>query len=135
MVFKFLNKETSKEHDVLRDTNWGPEEAMAMSKEVRDFLVPIGGGKLKTMGDLIDRTPTDLISKVVLEEKVFKTWYSGRTVLIGDGKGLSLLRTCSRRYLIPILTKGFLFFICYIMDGGVFLFSKLVIRYASEEKD
>ena len=87
MVSKFLDKETSKEHDVLRDTNWGPEAAMAMSKEVRDFPVSIGNGKFKAIGDLVDRTPTDLISKVVLEEKVFKTWYSGRTVLIGDGKG------------------------------------------------
>jgi len=26
-------------------------------------------------------------------------------------------------------------YICYIMDGGVFLFSKLVIRYVSEEKE
>ena len=96
MVLKFLNQETSKDHDVLRDTNWGPEAAMAMSKEVCDFPVPIGDGKLKTIGDLIDLTPVDLISKVVLEEKVFKTWYSGRTVLIGDGKGLSLFPTCSR---------------------------------------
>ena len=86
MVLKFLNKETSKEHDVLRDTNWGPEAAMAMSNEVRDFPVPIGGDKVKTIGDLIDRTPADLISKVVLEEKIFQTWYSGRTVLIGDGE-------------------------------------------------
>ena len=46
MVLKFLNEESSKEHDVLRDTNWGPEAAVAMSKEVRDFPVPIGGDKL-----------------------------------------------------------------------------------------
>ena len=71
---------------------------MAMSKEVRNFSAPIGGGKLATIGDLIDLTPTDLISKVVLEEKVFKTWYSGRTVLIGDGKGLTLFPTSSRSY-------------------------------------
>ena len=40
----------------------------------------------KTVGDLIDRTAPQLISKVMLEEKLFKTWYHGRTVLIGDGK-------------------------------------------------
>ena len=71
---------------------------MAMSKEVRDFPVSIGNGKFKAIGDLVDRTPTDLISKVVLEEKVFETWYSGRTVLIGDGKRLTLFPTCSRSY-------------------------------------
>jgi hypothetical protein len=38
------------------------------------------------MGDLIRDTPPDLISRVFLEDKVFKTWYHGRTILIGDGK-------------------------------------------------
>ncbi|KAF9080763.1 hypothetical protein BGX27_005287, partial [Mortierella sp. AM989] len=36
------------------------------------------------MGDLIANTPKDCISKVFLEEKVFQTWYHGRTVLVGD---------------------------------------------------
>lgn len=56
-----------------------------MCKEVRDFAIPGGDGSL-TMADLIDNTPKHLISKVMLEEKVFDTWYYGRTVLIGDGK-------------------------------------------------
>jgi len=61
-----------------------------MCKEVRDF--PIAGGSktaaegVRTIGTLIDNTPKDLISKVMLEEKVFKTWYHQRTVLLGDGK-------------------------------------------------
>ncbi|KAG0228360.1 hypothetical protein BGW42_002258 [Actinomortierella wolfii] len=37
-----------------------------------------------TVGRLIDATPVELISKVMLEEKFFKSWYSGRAVLIGD---------------------------------------------------
>lgn len=44
---------------------------------------PWGG----TIGEMIEDTPSHLISKVFLEEKNFKTWYNGRTVLIGDGKG------------------------------------------------
>lgn len=36
------------------------------------------------MGDLIDATPKECISKVMLEEKLFETWYHNRTVLIGD---------------------------------------------------
>ncbi|KAF9309489.1 hypothetical protein BG003_009704 [Podila horticola] len=36
------------------------------------------------MGDLIDRTPKELISKVMLEEKLFETWFGGRVVLLGD---------------------------------------------------
>ncbi|KAF9978204.1 hypothetical protein BGZ73_003385 [Actinomortierella ambigua] len=37
-----------------------------------------------TVGRLLDATPVELISKVMLEEKFFKSWYSGRSVLIGD---------------------------------------------------
>ncbi|KAF8916354.1 hypothetical protein BGZ58_005305 [Dissophora ornata] len=36
------------------------------------------------MADVFVDTPTHLISKVFLEEKMFKTWYHGRTVLTGD---------------------------------------------------
>ncbi|KAF8937554.1 hypothetical protein BGZ52_000532, partial [Haplosporangium bisporale] len=42
---------------------------------------PFGMG---TYGDLIDKTPKNLISRVMFEEKGFRTWYGGRTVLIGD---------------------------------------------------
>lgn len=86
MVLQYLTKSTSKEHDTFRNSEWGPEAAMSMSQQVREFPVVIGKDKLTSLGDIFDRTPQDRISKVVLEEKVFKTWYSGRTVLIGDGK-------------------------------------------------
>lgn len=36
------------------------------------------------MGDLIDLTDPETISKVLLEQKLFDTWYHGRTVLMGD---------------------------------------------------
>ncbi|KAF9407895.1 hypothetical protein BGZ94_002525, partial [Podila epigama] len=85
MVIQFLNKESSKANDAFRCSEWGAEAAEAMSKEVRHFKLP--GGKdstVLTVGDLIDRTPKDLISKVMLEEKVYDTWWGGRTVLLGD---------------------------------------------------
>ncbi|KAG0381007.1 hypothetical protein BGX24_001195 [Mortierella sp. AD032] len=37
-----------------------------------------------TVGEIIDATPNDRVSKVMLESKMFKTWYHERTVLIGD---------------------------------------------------
>ncbi|KAF9383018.1 hypothetical protein CPC16_009091 [Podila verticillata] len=78
-------KNSSKENDSFRNSEWGPEAAEAMCKQVRHFKVPGDKeGQILTMGDLIDRTPKDLISKVVLEEKVFETWFNGRTVLLGD---------------------------------------------------
>ncbi|KAF9192280.1 hypothetical protein BGZ51_005849 [Haplosporangium sp. Z 767] len=63
-----------------RNSEWGPEANEAMIKEIHNFPTVMGG----TLGDLIDATPRDLISKVFLEEKMFQTWYHGRTALIGD---------------------------------------------------
>lgn len=37
-----------------------------------------------TVAEIIDATPEDRISKVMLESKFFKAWYYERTVLLGD---------------------------------------------------
>ncbi|KAF9111271.1 hypothetical protein BGX27_005163 [Mortierella sp. AM989] len=63
-----------------RNSEWGPESNDSTLKEFRSLPCPWGG----TMGELVDDTPKELVSKVFLEEKLFKTWYHGRTVLIGD---------------------------------------------------
>ncbi|KAF9188238.1 hypothetical protein BGZ49_003962 [Haplosporangium sp. Z 27] len=63
-----------------RNSEWGPETNDATLTKYRDFPCPLGG----TIGDLFDATPKHLISKVFLEEKLFKTWHHSRTVLIGD---------------------------------------------------
>lgn len=87
MVIEFLDQETSKDDDSRDNSEWGPGAAEAMCSQVRDFKIPGGkDGKQLTIGDLIDRTPKDRISKVSLEEKLFETWSHCRTVLIGDGK-------------------------------------------------
>ncbi|KAG0041674.1 hypothetical protein BGZ83_001454 [Gryganskiella cystojenkinii] len=64
-----------------KNIEWGPAANEAMINEVRDYPCPLGG----TMGELIEMTPKDMISRVFLEEKLFETWAHGRTVLIGDG--------------------------------------------------
>ncbi|KAF8937219.1 hypothetical protein BGZ58_003083 [Dissophora ornata] len=81
MVVEMLNEESNKIHDNFRASEWGPEAAESMSKEVRDFHVR----ENVTMGDLIDATPKEYICKVMLEEKLFDTWTEGRTALMGDG--------------------------------------------------
>ncbi|KAG0034493.1 hypothetical protein BGZ81_004525 [Podila clonocystis] len=92
MAIEFLDKPRSKEDDSRHYSEWGPQAAEAMCKEVRDFKVPGGkDGKVYTLGDLIDKTPKELISKVMLEEKVFSTWFNGRAVLLGDG-GVSAMQ-------------------------------------------
>ncbi|KAF9905585.1 hypothetical protein EC991_001546 [Linnemannia zychae] len=93
MVIFHLSKVTSKaemeqtsEISGEQQVEWGPHAAQKMCDETRSFHVPIGDGDTKmTLGDLYDRSSKDLISKVMLEEKVFKTWHSKRVVLMGDG--------------------------------------------------
>ncbi|KAK3819386.1 MAG: hypothetical protein JOS17DRAFT_756323 [Linnemannia elongata] len=88
VVIEHLSEKTSKAAQEQRfrhseNSEWGPHAAQAMCDQTRDFPIPFGNGKL-TLGDMYDRTPKDQISKVMLEEKIFKTWYHGRTVLLGD---------------------------------------------------
>ena len=68
-----------------RNSEWSAESNAAMIKEIYNFPIKHGReGEPKTLGNLIDFTDPKLISKVFLEEKLFETWYHGRTVLIGD---------------------------------------------------
>ncbi|KAF9314549.1 hypothetical protein BG003_004066 [Podila horticola] len=73
-------------HSKFNAIEWGSEAAEAMCKQIRHFKIPGGKDGNLTLGDLIDKTPKHLISKVMLEEKIFSTWHGGRTVLLGDGK-------------------------------------------------
>ncbi|KAI1306539.1 hypothetical protein EDD11_004727 [Mortierella claussenii] len=82
MVLEHMDEKSSKESDTFRNTEWGPEAAETMCKQVQSFPVPRNN---MTIGDLIENTPKEYISKVMLEEKLFDTWYGGRMVLIGDG--------------------------------------------------
>ncbi|KAG0198626.1 hypothetical protein BGX28_007949 [Mortierella sp. GBA30] len=61
-------------------SEWGPEVSVEMANFVRHQPSPFKG----TLGDIIDNTPKDLISKIMLEEKYFESWYNGRVVLLGD---------------------------------------------------
>ncbi|KAF9992370.1 hypothetical protein BGZ80_004189 [Entomortierella chlamydospora] len=63
-----------------RLSEWGPEASTEMIEFVRHQPSPFKG----TLGDIIDKTNKDLISKIALEEKYFESWYNGRVVLLGD---------------------------------------------------
>ncbi|KAF9152046.1 hypothetical protein BG015_005872 [Linnemannia schmuckeri] len=96
MVIRHLSKFTNKtalEEKFARinmnkekNSEWGSHAAKQMCDETRDLRTPIRSDEngYLTLGDLYDRTPQDRVSKVMLEEKVFETWYYGRTVLLGD---------------------------------------------------
>ncbi|KAG0015131.1 hypothetical protein BGZ80_010034 [Entomortierella chlamydospora] len=65
---------------MFRLSDWGSEGDEGVMSGAYDKVAPTGG----LVRDLFDATPEEEISKVFLEEKLFKTWYHGRTVLIGD---------------------------------------------------
>ncbi|KAG0249950.1 hypothetical protein BG011_008786 [Mortierella polycephala] len=65
---------------MFKNSEWGPESHAEMLQEYSKYPSPIGG----TMSDVFDATPSDMISKVFLECKLFETWHYGRTALLGD---------------------------------------------------
>ncbi|KAF9095907.1 hypothetical protein BGX29_008831 [Mortierella sp. GBA35] len=88
MVLEHLDQYTSETAEEERAHNgenaeWGSNAAQAMCDKTRDFPIVFGDGN-RTLGDMYDRTPKELISKVMLEEKIFETWSAGRIVLLGD---------------------------------------------------
>ncbi|KAG0093756.1 hypothetical protein BGZ93_007745, partial [Podila epicladia] len=70
-----------------RGRDWYPETVVEICEDVRNFKCPYGGSVM----DLIEATPKGLVSKVLLEEKMYRTWYNGRVVLIGDGASQAIL--------------------------------------------
>ena len=44
MVVHFLDKDSAKRNDSFRNSEWGPEAAEALAREVRVFKVPGGQG-------------------------------------------------------------------------------------------
>ncbi|KAK3845558.1 MAG: hypothetical protein J3R72DRAFT_521128 [Linnemannia gamsii] len=89
MILHHLTKKSTKEAIEQRFRNnenseWGDHPALTMCEETRNFPISLAGGKQRTLGDLYDLTPKEYISKVMLEDKVFKTWHYRRFVLMGD---------------------------------------------------
>lgn len=68
MVTKDIRKQNLDRDRSSRSSEWGPEAALEMCNKVRQFPTPYGG----TIGDMFDQTPQELISKVMLEDKVPK---------------------------------------------------------------
>ncbi|KAG0339064.1 hypothetical protein BG000_002913 [Podila horticola] len=71
-----LDRDTS-QNESFRNSEWGPETNEAFIREVYNGATPYG-----ILGDLIDQTPKDRISRVFLEDKLFETWYSAAHKLL-----------------------------------------------------
>lgn len=102
-VISQLDSLSDVEKQRLKNAEWSSESNEAMIAEVKDFLIPLGG----TLGDLIEATPRDNISRVYLEDKMFETWNHGRIALIGDGKSIDYTR-------VPGAGEGGCLFCCFI---------------------
>ncbi|KAG0296807.1 hypothetical protein BGZ98_000808 [Dissophora globulifera] len=76
----YSSSNTSNSSHSRRGRDWYPETVVEICEDVRNFKSPYGGSVM----DLIAATPKGLVSKVLLEEKLFHTWYNGRVVLVGD---------------------------------------------------
>ncbi|KAF9976501.1 hypothetical protein BGZ73_008441 [Actinomortierella ambigua] len=61
-----------------RFSDWQSESIQDIVSEIEKVPIAIGG----TVGNLLENTSS--VSRVMLEDKWFHTWYEGRTVLVGD---------------------------------------------------
>ncbi|KAG0234788.1 hypothetical protein BGW41_001011 [Actinomortierella wolfii] len=82
-------KEAKKMHSdhTFRLSEWDLRADESVYQQARDVKLPIAG----TLGDLIDKTNHDDIVQVMVDEKCFKTWFSDRVVLMGDGATQAIL--------------------------------------------
>ncbi|KAF9923164.1 hypothetical protein BGZ67_010058 [Mortierella alpina] len=71
IVIEYLEQESSKADDSYRRSEWDQMTTESMCKLIYDYPITVRqGGSRMTMGQLLDKTPKHLISKVMLEEKV-----------------------------------------------------------------
>ncbi|KAG0340679.1 hypothetical protein BG004_006323 [Podila humilis] len=68
------------ENETFRQSEYGAEAIDAACSLIQNLKTPYGG----TLAALIAQTRRDHISKVMIEEKHYKTRFYGRTVLIGE---------------------------------------------------
>lgn len=90
---------------------WTPETTETLLNTIRNYPNSFGG-EGAVLGDILDSTPKDFVSKVMLEEKLFDTWYDGNIVLIGDGEltvDLFLYRSLFVRLSLFVIVVLFVF--------------------------
>ncbi|KAK3817308.1 MAG: hypothetical protein J3Q66DRAFT_387928 [Benniella sp.] len=85
-----LDSKAPKDIAALRQERLSSEAKEKLFKDVYNFPIKpddneeVRQGNQPTLGDLLDATEPGLAATILLEEKMFETWYHGRTVLIGD---------------------------------------------------
>ncbi|KAG0329693.1 hypothetical protein BG000_012001 [Podila horticola] len=69
------------DNETFKNSEWGSESSKSIEESWLSLPMSIGG----TLGDLVTATPSEAISKVYFEEKLYTTWHHNRVVLMGDG--------------------------------------------------
>ncbi|KAF9279978.1 hypothetical protein BGZ68_007567 [Mortierella alpina] len=81
MSFYNVQADESAAERSFRFSEWDSNAAQEMCNRVRHLPCIFGG----SLGDLIDKTPKERISKIMIADKYFSTWYHQRIVLLGSG--------------------------------------------------
>ncbi|KAF8984264.1 hypothetical protein BGZ46_008437 [Entomortierella lignicola] len=80
-----LQSNSFEQSEAFKNTDWGTESSESIQKDWRSFKLQLGVDESYiTVGDLINASEIENITKVMLEEKLYTTWYHHRTVLMGD---------------------------------------------------
>ncbi|KAF9427723.1 hypothetical protein BGZ94_004325 [Podila epigama] len=84
-AIRSLGDSPVKEEELLNSPEWGSGAIDSNRAELNDFMV-LGGhsGRVTTLGDYIEKTSKNSVTKIALGDRVFDSWYHGRTVLLGD---------------------------------------------------
>ncbi|KAF9935320.1 hypothetical protein BGZ67_003453 [Mortierella alpina] len=80
MSFYNVQADGSAAERSFRFSEWDSNAALQMCSRVRHLPCVYGG----SLGDLIDKTPKNRISKIMVADKYFNTWYHKRVVLLGS---------------------------------------------------
>ncbi|KAF9896025.1 hypothetical protein BX616_008294, partial [Lobosporangium transversale] len=75
-----LDPATAANAKVTEASEFGFQNTEPVVKCFREVPCPFGG----TMGELVDATEDNMKARAFVEEKVYETWFHGRTVLLGD---------------------------------------------------
>ncbi|KAF9162645.1 hypothetical protein BGX21_001293 [Mortierella sp. AD011] len=80
-----LQSQSFVQSDAFKNSEWGSESGGSIQEDWRAFKLPLGpDNSYITIGDLINSTESDNVTKIMLEEKLYTTWHHDRTVLMGD---------------------------------------------------
>ncbi|KAF9141300.1 hypothetical protein BGX30_005148 [Mortierella sp. GBA39] len=85
MITEDVRDQGTREERAAKAADWSPTAAQEMCDRVRDLSCPYGG----TLGDIFDKTPKGVISKVLLEEKCLPFGGQGATMAMQSAVALA----------------------------------------------